>query len=196
MLSSDKAIVRNIAARRLIYGPYVAPEVKIGDELLCSVYGLQVVSGWCGPKQWPRAKARGRPRLIICGDLRRALELETCETVCLHWGIHLSTVAKWRKKLGLELNMTVAGSAFRVAKMRTERLKNPERYVFPGQHAISTLSLEARNAIGRLTAGTRAWSVDEIEALRHLTNKAAELKLHRSLGSIRNARARYGIPHP
>src|SRR5580698_5439111 len=99
---SDSEILRMVENRRLLYGPYNAPDVCIGSELQCNVYGLQIVAGWWGPKQWPRAKARGRPRLIICDELSRAIKFETCETVSTHWGVHISTIAKWRKKLGLE----------------------------------------------------------------------------------------------
>jgi len=193
----DGAVLRNITGRRLLYGPYVAPEVRIGDELFCGVHGLQVVMGWYGPKQWPKAKAKGgRPRLIVCGDLRRALELETRETISLHWGVSSSTVAKWRKKLGLEKRVTLACSAYRGAAMRCKRAEQPEKYVFPGSDAISHLSPAFRSEVGRRVAGSRAWSSQELEALQNFSNSLAVHKLNRSLSSIKNARQRYKIPLP
>jgi hypothetical protein len=194
---SDPEILRKVESRRLLYGPYNAPHVRIGDELHCNVYGLQIVAGWSGPKQWPRAKARGgRPRLIICDELRRAIKFETCETVSAHWGIHIRTIAKWRKKLGFESTISVAGSSYKRAKMRRERTMRPDRYVLPGYHAITSLTSAARMEVGRRSAGARAWSLQEIEALRHLANDSAMVQLNRSFSSIMNARARYGIPHP
>jgi hypothetical protein len=195
-LLSDSEIIRLVEARRLLFGPYATPEVKVGDELRCNVYGLQVVAGWWGPKQWPRAKANGRPRLIVCDELRRAIESETSETVSTHWGIHICTIANWRKALGMEVKLTMAGIAFRVAKMRSYRTAHPERYIFPGYQAIASLEQRVRKEFGRRTAGARAWSHIEIEMLKHLDNNAASVELHRSIRSIGNARARYGIPHP
>jgi hypothetical protein len=193
---SDPEILRKVESRRLLYGPYNAPHVRIGDELQCNVYGLQVVAGWWGPKQWPRAKARGRPRLIICDELSRAIKFETCETVSTHWGIHIRTIAKWRKKLGFETSITVAASAFKSAKMRRDRTVRPDCYVLPGYHNFATLTSAARMEFGRRSAGARAWSPQEIDALRYLTNSSAMVQLNRPFSSIINARTRYCIPHP
>jgi hypothetical protein len=154
------------------------------------------VAGWWGPKQWPRGKARGRPRLIICDELSRAIKSETCETVSTHWGVHISTIAKWRKKLGFETAISVAASSYRGAKMRRERTARPDCYVLPGYHAIASLTSAARMEVGRRSAGARAWSLQEIETLRHLTNDSAVVQLNRSFSSIMNARARYRLPHP
>lgn len=168
----------------------------MGDELFCNVHGLQTVVGWWGPKQWPRARAAGRPRLIVCSELFRAIRLETSETISTHWGVHICTIANWRKKLGLESTLTAAGTAFRVAKMRLNRRIRPESYVVPGHRAIATLAMENRREIGRRTAGAKAWSPQELDLLRQCTNSRAALELHRSLSSIRNARHRHAIPHP
>jgi len=191
-----RQILRSVSSRRLMYGPYVNPDVEIGDALFCHVHGLQLVAGWSGPRQWPRAKAGGWPRLIVCGDLLRALELETCETVSVHWGIHLRTVVGWRKRLGIDGMPTKAATLYRSAKMRLEIDSNPHIFGLPGQARLSAMSSEARVELGRRTAGTRAWTQTDIDWLSKCDNATAASLSGRSLGAIRNARIRFKVPHP
>jgi hypothetical protein len=179
-----------------MYGPYSVPQVRVGDELMCSLAGLQVVGGWHGPMQWPRAKGSGRARLIVCGDLRRAIELETRETISLHWGVSTSAVAKWRKRLDLQGNQTAAGKAYKVSKLRRERITNPDSWVVPGLRVLAGLSHSQRRELGRRVAGPRCWSQPELEELRSLSNTAAAVQLNRSLSAIVNARRRYQISPP
>src|SRR5262245_21073506 len=59
---------------RLLFGPYAAPPCRVGDRLVCERYGESVVAGRSGgPIPWPVCRAPGRPRLILCGDLARAV---------------------------------------------------------------------------------------------------------------------------
>ncbi len=189
----NQGIIRDIGARRLYFGPYLVPEVTIGDELWCAVHGLQVVAGWHGPKQWPRAKTRGgRHRLIVCGDLIRALKEETCDTVALHWGVHRRTVANWRRVLNCANGCTTAGRLFASARMSHLRAEKPELYIAPGHKHLKALSPDARRMLGRLAAGTRSWSADEIELLSKASNEALAQHLNRSTKAIGSARRRYG----
>ena len=193
---SDHQVLLAMASYRLLYGPYIAPNVRVGDELLCSVYGLQVVMGWHGPKQWPQAKATGRPRLIVCGGLLEALSQETARTISLHWGVHVATIAKWRKRLGLHLRPPTANSEFKSARMRVDRVSRPESFVTPGSGNLSNLSQAERRRIALKAAGDHAWSPEEIEVLRHLSNRAASKELNRSMSSIANARRRFHLKSP
>ncbi len=196
---SDAENLRDIAARRILFGPYLAPPVRIGDELTCSLSGLQVVGGWHGPKQWPKIKSSGWPRLIVCGDLVKALSLETCQTVATHWGIHPRTVANWRRRLNLNVSVTSAGSIYKAANLRTAARNNPERWVLPHVDRFKNIPTENRRQLGRRTAGDHAWSENEIAKLHqlvHLDARAVATLLGRSTKAVASAQRRYKIERP
>jgi hypothetical protein len=84
----------------LFCGPYTAPACKAGDRLLCKVRGLVTVHGvHVAPIPWPFTQGRGGPRLIVCGDLARALRREQLAAVAHWWGISVTTAWGWRKAL-------------------------------------------------------------------------------------------------
>ncbi len=193
---ADNAVVRAVESRRLLYGPYTVPQAKLGEELPCSIHGLQVVSGWHGPMQWPKAKARGRPKLIVCCDLLRAVRQETCDTVALHWGVHRRTVANWRRGLGCATGATRARSSYTSAKMRVLRSDTPERFVEPGERHLAAYTYQTRRRLGERSAGARVWSAEEIGMLGSMSGKELSKLLGRPIRSVASARARYGISAP
>lgn len=88
------------SAPPLLFGPYSAPACKVGDRLTCKVLGRVVVAGFHeGPITWPYARGRGRHRLIVCGDLARALRREELAAVAHWWGVSFTTVWNWRQSL-------------------------------------------------------------------------------------------------
>jgi hypothetical protein len=194
-LKADSEILRNVENRQLIFGPYVPPRVEVGDQLQCQIFGLQIVKGWLGPMQWPRAACSGRPRLIICSELMRAIVQETIATVSLQWGIHTSTIKKWRRRI-VATGLTAASAKYRAAKMRSLRHQQPQTYVSPGLEHLAHLSGESRVSLGLATAGQRAWSSVELEQLPGLTNKRASAILGRSVKSVASARQRHSLSYP
>jgi hypothetical protein len=72
----------------LLYGPYAAPPCRVGGRLLCERYGESVVAEMSsGRIPWPVCRAPGRPRLILCGDLARAVRVESEAAVAYWWGV-------------------------------------------------------------------------------------------------------------
>lgn len=89
---------------RLIDGPYNAPDVQIGDSLECAIGGECIVVGWsAGRIPWPMRKARGYGRVayILCGDLERAVRIESNIAIAHWWGAQRTTISKWRGALGV-----------------------------------------------------------------------------------------------
>lgn len=89
---------------KLLSGPYVAPPAKRGGVLECEHRGREVrVMGISdGRIQWPYAALpRGIPSLILCGDLIRAVKVESSIAISHWWGVSPTTVWKWRKALGV-----------------------------------------------------------------------------------------------
>ncbi|MGP0064553.1 MAG: hypothetical protein ACLQGP_13270 [Isosphaeraceae bacterium] len=98
---------------KLLYGPYRPPQYRVGDKLPCEYVGREVkVTGISeGRIQWPRAR---RPRsLILCGELIRAVRVESVIAVSHHWGVSTKTVWKWRRALGVP-SMTLGSRRLRI----------------------------------------------------------------------------------
>jgi hypothetical protein len=89
-------------ATQPLRGPYAAQPCKPGDVLPCERYGPSKVAEMsAGPIPWPVCRAPGRPRLILCGDLARAVRIESEAAVAYWWGVDKSTVCKWRRCLNV-----------------------------------------------------------------------------------------------
>ena len=88
---------------KLLHGPY-RPRCRIGGKLFCEVRGWVTVramsDSWI---VWPMTirKGGGRPFLIICGDLVRAIRRESSQSICHRWGVTAQTVTIWRKALNV-----------------------------------------------------------------------------------------------
>ena len=105
--------------RRLRFGPYRTPRVKLGTVLADEVRDCDVVV--CGYTDaripWPVGKPLGgRARSpVIYGELLRAVRTEANIAVCHWWGVTPQTVTKWRKALGVGM-MTAGTTAVRSEK--------------------------------------------------------------------------------
>jgi len=62
-----------------------------------SCVDLKVGSWSAGLIPWPRRYRTGS--IILCGDLVRAVKLESVEAVCFHWGVCRNVVQNWRQAL-------------------------------------------------------------------------------------------------
>jgi hypothetical protein len=52
------------------------------------------------PIQWPATRRGRRAAVIVCGDLVRAVRVESAIAVAFHWGVSMKTVGHWRRALG------------------------------------------------------------------------------------------------
>lgn len=89
--------------RKRLIALYVSPDCRPGDTLVCRIAGEQVVEGFAGgPVPWPFFyRPKGCPRLFVCGDLERALAIETGVKVGALFGVSDSTADRWRRELGI-----------------------------------------------------------------------------------------------
>lgn len=86
----------------LIGAPYAAPAVKPGDWIEDEQLGLVEVGGHtAAPIPWPHRRKSGKPSLILCGDLVRAVRTESEIAIAHWWGAGLTTIWAWRKALGI-----------------------------------------------------------------------------------------------
>jgi hypothetical protein len=91
---------------KLLFGPYRAPPLKVGDRALCLYRDAEVVIyGWSPARiPWPlcyhvgtRACGKG---LLVDEELARAVRLESAIAVRHWWGVSAATVLKWRRIVG------------------------------------------------------------------------------------------------
>src|SRR6266705_2359050 len=83
----------------LLFGPYHPPKTRRGKFLFCEMRGTVKVGDYSdGPIPWP-VKWGTRNSLILCGDLVRAVQVESAQGVAHHWGVRPSTVTRYRKAL-------------------------------------------------------------------------------------------------
>jgi DNA-binding XRE family transcriptional regulator len=108
----------------LYYGPYSAPEVRIGSKLVCEIVGPKTVSKFSqGKIRWPMGKrGRGRPGFIVFGDLAKAIRLESTQAVAHHWGVTNNKVSLWRR--GLKVPINNPGTRKRWKSLARERPSN------------------------------------------------------------------------
>ena len=88
----------------LRHGPYHSPRARIGSRLFCENLGsVRVVKFSDGLIPWPKGHVvgeRGGTAFVLRGDLVRAVRLEAAEAVARAWGVHPTTVSRWRRILG------------------------------------------------------------------------------------------------
>ncbi len=169
---------------------YSQRHCRVGDEILCAVHGMQVVGGFWGPQSWPRARVRGRPQLIVCDGLLSALKIESREAISFHWGVHIATVANWRRALGLTHQITDAVKRIRRQVMHGNRQGRPELYVEPGTSYLKSLTIAQRRELGWISAGSRKWTDIELNQIEVGDVQMLSEQLQRSVNSIRSARYR------
>jgi hypothetical protein len=82
---------------------------RVGGRLVCAVRGsVEVVCTSHTPIPWPQSRNHGRPFLIVCGGLARAVRTEAAIAVAHWWEVTPLTVWTWRRALGV--GATMAGA--------------------------------------------------------------------------------------
>jgi hypothetical protein len=94
----------NPTDRTKLHGAYRPPRCKVGGYLRCAIRGRVQVRGIReAPIQWPftlRENGGGRPMLILCGDLARAVRRESETAICRWWGVSAQTDLRWGRPPG------------------------------------------------------------------------------------------------
>lgn len=85
----------------LLHGPYNSPAVGVGDFISCEIRGLQKVKTFTdAPIPQPIKTGRGHA-ILICGDLARAIKIESASAIAYWWGVSIHRVTIWRRALGV-----------------------------------------------------------------------------------------------
>lgn len=137
---------------KLVSGPYAAPVCCVGNRLPCEHVGRERVVGGLtdAPIPWPYARKTGRRSLILCGDLIRAVRIESVEAICYYWGVGEVTAWKWRKALGV--GRMTAGTQEIYREIMPERLSEEARE----RGRANARSIEARAKLSKARKGKPA----------------------------------------
>lgn len=190
---------------RLVHGPYYPPRTRRGAFLFCEWRGTVRVGGYTtAPIPWPYALRSGTRSPVVCGDLARAVRVESEQAVAYHWNISVTTVNKWRQALGVE--MWNAGSS-RLLRRAVDLARTPEarekiskaaagRRLSPEHkqklHAKSRLPkseafrrlLSEKTRQRMATEGVRLWTPEEEALLGTMPNRELAAKLGRSRKAV------------
>ena len=89
----------------LLFGPYRAPALRVGDRALCLYKDCLVkVTSWTdAPLSWPRCRPvdvpKSHPSLLVDEELARAVRHESAAALRYWWGVSALVVWKWRRVL-------------------------------------------------------------------------------------------------
>ncbi len=185
---------------KLLHGPYRSPRVRRGDVMFCEIRGsVRVTSFTNGPIPWPRALIlghgrRGKPAMVICGDLLQAIRTESNLAVQYWWGVKECCVTRWRKTLGVA-EFNEGSKRLCVAKM--EDIKPPDwrERIAARSHKLEShiKALATLRANGRHRGNLRQWKPDEITLLGTMPDPALAMMLGCSVYLIAKKRQELGI---
>ncbi len=107
---------------KLLHGPYRTPRCRLGKKLFCEMRGWVTVTRISdAPIPWPMmSKQGGKPSLVLCGDLVKAVRRESGIAVAHWFGVSPQTVTKLRK--ALDVPQVNAGTARLYREYQPEKI--------------------------------------------------------------------------
>lgn len=183
--------------RRLLYGPYRPPQVRLGGELFCSIRGSVTFRKLSeGPIPWPCTGGgggkRGKGSIVLCGDLVRAVKAESSLAIQYWWGVSVATVLRWRAALEVEQFNEGTRELYRqnVPRIFTrEKTKLGHRLAATPQ--VRAKALETWRSRG--IASEIRWTDEQDALLGTMPDQEVALRMGCSDGAVRRRRCRLGM---
>ena len=174
---------------KLIAGPYRPPRCRLGDLLYCDRSGEVVVSGFTDRLRWPYTLRYGQVSPILCGDLVRAVRIESAKAVAYWWGVSRQLVFRWRRSLDVP---RITPGTRRLRRMQTfsdiERRRSSRRRKSADSRAKSSRVAYARwHRDGRF-GRYRRWSRREIRLLGTDTDAGLAQRIGRTVVAVTQKR--------
>ena len=163
---------------------YRTPECKIGGTLFCRLRDRDVKVSRISdaPIQWPIAAKTGRASLILCGDLLKAVRVESEQDIAEAWRVSITTVWKWRKALGV--GRVTPGTSKKLARNADSWHQSDE--------CAEVLAANARSESQRKSSSERLCgrpAVPTVRAALLKSAKKAKPPAHRRAIKLANRRA-------
>jgi hypothetical protein len=175
----------------LLFGPYRAPRLKVGDRAFCLYRdGPVVIRGLSSARiDWPRCRPLDPPRgplgLLVDEELARAIRNESATAVAYWWGVDRTTVIKWRRALGVT----------RKNNQGTHRLVLGAIQASLDSRFGKDSRRASDGAASRPSRGRKAvWTPEEVALLGALTDPEVARRTGRSLHAVNNKRWSLGRP--
>lgn len=197
---------------KLLHGPYAPPALRRGDTVECEYRGCEVKVGGLtdGRIPWPRLLKNGKPALIVCGDLARAVRSESELAISYWWGVSVTTIWKWRQALDVPRMNEGTGRLYReyqpekiddeaYAKMtathRTPALREKHRLAKLGRpvHPRTAESLLEAAKRPKTEEHRRAMSESHRKRLEGVPRKSAEEKRAAHTAYVREYRRKRSV---
>ncbi len=170
---------------KLLYGPYVPPQTAVGDKLLCEYRGHEVtVLGISEvPIPWPSMRRGGNQSPILCGDLVRAVRVESEQAVAYHYA-----VAEQRRRLGISRRVA-PWTPEQIALLGTASDREVGRATGRSESSVH----RKREALGIPSTLVR-WTEAEIALLGAASDAQVARNLGRHPAAVQSKREKLGIP--
>jgi transcriptional regulator with XRE-family HTH domain len=180
---------------KLLHGPYSPPTAQVGDWLECEIRGRVRVVQWSdGPIPWPRA-GRGRTApYILCGDLMRAVRVESSEAIQHWWGVGRGIVTKWRQALNVK--------RYNEGTTRLTRIWMPEKIDEEtdararrlAAHPLSRLKVQETYRRNNSLHVNNPFRPEEDALLGTMSDDAVARRIGRLASAVTKRRLKLGIP--
>jgi hypothetical protein len=179
----------------LIGGDYSPPKFRVGDKLYCELRQKDVVVGGIsdGIIEWPTAKKTGKRSLILCGDLVRAVQVESGMALSYHFGVNIHTVSNWRKALGVG---QYTDGTLRLHQITYAESSGPAIMVAaPWEDWTEARKAKLRDSI-RESPKRNCWTPEEDAVLSSASVSEIAKRLGRSVKAVHQRRCNLGLTTP
>ena len=197
---------------RFHFGPYEQPVYAFGDIVECAARGeVEIIRQSDGRIPWPvgfptGTGNRGRGTLILFGGLKLAIENESSQSVAYWFGVNTTTIAKWRKLLGVSRSNAGTKKLFesalrndvdravKISKARQGKPRTGYTPPFEGRkHSTRSRKQMSQRRTGVLRR--RPWEAWEDQLLQdQVSIHEVAKRTHRALRLVRERKQELGLP--
>jgi hypothetical protein len=189
---------------KLLFGPYQAPRLRKGDKASCLYRDRDVkVIDWTNARiPWPVCRALvargGGHGLLVDEELARAIRQESAAALMYWWGVACSTVALWRRALGVG-RMDSPGSRRLILAASEKGAEQVRHMDWSADQREERRRSAVENNLGRnLRPGHQGewWTEGELALLGTMPDHELAARLGKTHNAIRQKRRKLGIANP
>jgi hypothetical protein len=153
-----------------------------------------------GPHSWPRCRAFGThgggSGILVDHELARALRCESAAAVAYSWGVSPTTVAWWRRALGVTVTNNARSGELNHAAARAGGQAMHERGLTEEERGARQAQARRLNLARHLRQYKRpdGWTAEQLALLGTVPDAELARRFGRTVDAVRLKRTRLGIP--
>jgi hypothetical protein len=184
-------------SQQLLHGPYNAPTLRRGDQTSCLA---RLRCCHHRAQRWPRCRALGThgggSGILVDHELARAIRCESAAAIRYWWGASVSTIAWWRRALGVTVtNNPRSGELLHdAARAGAAAMREREWTEEEGDARSATAIRFNLGQYLRRYKRPDSWSVKQLALLGTVPDANLARRLGRTADAVRLKRTRLGIP--